>query len=104
MLDPDFRYVFLLPSTSILTEGIEVGKPLFVIFAVVTVAFVFDATMSLAIPQSVLASAPRMYAEFFVYFKNPLLLVGIYLASLAELLLLSRTAPLLKRALRPLHH
>lgn len=74
----------------------------YVLVWLVTLVYAFDTMVSLALPSNALVSVSYLYKQFWEQFQNPITLLGIYLASLCEILALSKILPALKYKIKSL--
>lgn len=74
----------------------------YVLVWLVTLAYAFDTVVSLTLPSNALIGMPQLYKQVWDQFQNPLTLLGIYLASLCEILVLSKAIPALRYKIRSL--
>ncbi|MHB2035899.1 MAG: hypothetical protein ACYCPW_04040 [Nitrososphaerales archaeon] len=70
---------------------------LFFLVCLASCAYLFDSVSTLTLPIGAVGRAPLFFQRVFDSFRNPALLLAIYLGSLLELLLLSRAYPKMKR-------
>lgn len=73
---------------------------MFLLMGLASFAYIFDLIVSLSVPAAAIAEAPVFFQHIFVYFRNPVFLLVIYLCSMIELFALSRAYPFLKNLVR----
>lgn len=68
----------------------------YTMICLITVAYAFDTIVSLTLPSSALIGLPFVYKQILDEFSNPLLLLGIYLASVCEIFVLFRVVNMIR--------
>lgn len=89
----------LLGRNALGVTGQKKSRYLILLVSLATCAYLFDSIVSLTIPVAATERAPTLFQYFFDSFRNPVLLLAIYLGSLLELSLFFKFYPKMKKLL-----